>query len=371
MLPERQMLFWAGAAVVLLLVIALLREVMLPFVVGAVIAYFLNPVADRLEAMRIGRTASALIIVAAGAIVVVSLMVFVVPLVVNQLRLLAETLPADLARFRAALETWAAARLGNHFPQFQAGIEKALADLSQSWSGSLASLARTLWSHGLALVNLVSLLLITPVVVFYFLVDWHPMLNRLDSWLPRDHAATIRLLAARINAAVSAFIRGQGTICLILSVFYAAALTAAGLRYGLAIGLATGILTFVPFVGWALGLILAGTMAVLQSWPDATLLLWVAAIFTAGMAVDTAFLSPRIVGGQIGLHPVWLMFALFAFSYLFGFVGTLVAVPVSAAIGVIVRYCVEVYLGSAVYLGQEAPPSRSPAPGGPGHGGAA
>ncbi len=352
--PERQLLFWVAAAILLILCIALLREMMLPFVFGAVIAYFLNPVADRLEAMGLGRTAAAAVIVVFGAVVVASLAVFIVPLVVNQLQLLAETLPSDLARIRAAIE----ARLGNHFPQVQAGIEKALADLSQSWSGSLTSIARTLWSHGLALVNLVSVLLITPVVVFYLLVDWHPMLDRLDSWLPRDHAPTVRRLAGRINDAISAFIRGQGTICLILSALYGAALTAVGLRYGLAIGLATGILTFIPFVGWALGLILAVTMAILQSWPDATLLLWVIGIFSAGMAIDAAFLSPRIVGGKIGLHPVWLMFALFAFSYLFGFVGTLVAVPVSAAIGVLVRHAVEIYLGSAVYLGRDVPPPR-------------
>jgi predicted PurR-regulated permease PerM len=201
------------------------------------------------------------------------------------------------------------------------------------------------------MINFLSLLLITPVVVFYLLVDWHPMLDKLDGWLPRDHVATIRRLADEINAAVSAFIRGQGTICLVLAGLYAAALSWAGVRYGLLIGLVSGLGSFIPFVGWALGLITAGAMAVTQPWPNVTLLLTVAGIYFAGMALDSAVLAPKIVGRKIGLHPVWMIFALFVFSYLFGFVGLLVAVPVAAATGVLVRFALELYLGSSVYTG--------------------
>ena len=212
-------------------------------------------------------------------------------------------------------------------------------------------IAKTLWKQGLAIMNFLSLLLVTPVVVFYMLVDWHPMLEKIDGWLPRDHAATIRRLSAEINEAVSAFIRGQGTICIVLGLFYAVALTFVGIRYGALIGLGTGILAFIPYVGWALGLLAALAMAVIQSAPDMLPVAKVAAIFAAGMALDTAVLSPKIVGEKIGLHPVWLMFALFVFSYLFGFVGVLVAVPVAAAIGVLVRFALEVYLASSVYRG--------------------
>jgi predicted PurR-regulated permease PerM len=182
------------------------------------------------------------------------------------------------------------------------------------------------------------------------------MLDKLDSWLPRDQAPVIRRLATSINEAVAAFIRGQGTICILLAVFYAVSLSLAGIRYGLLIGIATGVLAFIPYVGWSLGLIAACGSALIQSTADLTPLLVVLGIFAVGMALDAAVLSPLIVGGKIGLHPVWLMFALFSFSYLFGFVGLLVAVPVAAAIGVLVRYGLEVYLASTVYRGSEKPP---------------
>ena len=200
-------------------------------------------------------------------------------------------------------------------------------------------------------MNFLALLLITPVVVFYLLVDWHPMLERVDGTLPRDHAPTIRRLGGEINDAVSAFIRGQGAICMMLGIYYAVGLSWAGIDYGLLVGLSTGLLAFIPIVGWLLGLIFASGLAIVQFWPDLTPLAKVVGVLVAGMAFDAAVLSPRFVGHKVGLHPVWLIFALFVFSYLFGFVGTLVAVPLAAAVGVLVRFAVQVYLDSSVYKG--------------------
>lgn len=356
MRAEKQLLFWVAAAIALLLAVAVLREILLPFVVGAVVAYFLNPVADRLEALGLGRTAAAAVIVFMGAILVASFLVLVAPMIAEQVRQLTETLPAEFTRIKLALEQWAADRLGDRFPQFQAGFEKALDDLGRSLSGSAGTIAMSLWSRGLAFVNLISLLLITPVVIFYLLVDWHPILARIDTWLPRDHAGTIRRLANEINEAVSAFIRGQGVICIFLGALYGIGLTLVGLHYGFLIGVVTGILAFIPIVGWVMGLLVAGVLALMQAWPDLSLFLKVVGVFTAGIAIDSAILSPKIVGKKIGLHPVWLMFALFVFSYLFGFVGTLVAVPVAAAIGVLVRFALEIYLGSEVYRGKASDP---------------
>ncbi len=362
---ERQVLFWVLAGIALLGGIALLKDVLLPFVVGMVIAYFLNPVADRLERAGLGRMTSAgLIILTVGVILVASL-VFLVPLLANQVRALAETMPDDLARLKSSVEAWMAQRLGDRFPAFRQGLDQAIVDLQQSWSASTGIIAKALWKQGLAVVNFLSLLLVTPVVVFYLLVDWHPMMEKLDGWLPREHAATIRRLAGEINAAVSAFIRGQGTICIVLGLFYALSLTFAGVRYGALIGLGTGLLAFVPYVGWGLGLITALIVAVIQSSEGMLPVAKVAGIFAAGMALDTAVLSPKIVGEKIGLHPVWLMFALFVFSFLFGFVGVLVAVPVAAAIGVLVRFGLEVYLDSSFYRGPGAPAAANASIAGP------
>jgi predicted PurR-regulated permease PerM len=241
---------------------------------------------------------------------------------------------------------------GPNFPSFIAALDRAAQDLSQNWGAAATTVMASLWSRGLALVNFLSLLLITPVVVFYLLLDWHPMLDRIDQALPRDHAPTIRQLAYEINDAVAAFVRGQGAICLVLGIFYAIGLSLAGINYGLLIGLTTGLLSFVPVVGWMIGAMVTTAVALVQAWPDVVPLLKALAVLVGGIALDAAFLSPRLVGQKIGLHPVWLIFALFVFSYLFGLVGTLVAVPLAAIIAVLVRFAVRLYLASSVYKGQ-------------------
>jgi predicted PurR-regulated permease PerM len=359
---ERQVLFWLSAAVVLVLLIELLGPILLPFVAGIVIAYFLNPAADRLTSWGVPRPVAAVLIVAAFVCAIIAALVFVVPLLATQAQQFAVALPEEIARARALLEGWGRERLGSHYPQFQTGLERVSQAVSENWANVAGTLATSLWSQGLALFNFVSLMLITPLVVFYMLMDWHRMLAKIDSWLPRDHVATLRHLASDINDAVSAFIRGQGTVCFVLAIYYSVALTAAGLRYGLLVGLGTGLMSFVPFVGWTLGLITATTVATVQFWPELAPILIVIGIFAGAQVLDAGFLSPNIVGQKIGLHPVWLIFSLFVFSYLFGFVGVLVAVPIAAAIGVIVRYALRAYLDSDVYRGRPAMPAAVPAP---------
>ena len=357
---ERQVLFWLTAAVVLVLLIGLLEPILLPFVAGIVIAYFLNPAADRLTSWGIPRPIAAVLIVAAFLCAIIAALVFIVPLLATQAQQLAVTAPEEIARARGLLEGWARGRLGTHYLAFETGLAQVSQAISDNWASVAGTLASSLWSQGLALFNFLSLMLITPLVVFYVLMDWHRMLAKIDSWLPRDHAATLRQLASDINDAVSAFIRGQGTVCFVLAIYYSVALTAAGLRYGLLVGLGTGLMSFVPFVGWALGLITAATMATVQFWPEVTPILIVVGIFAGAQVLDAGFLSPNIVGQKIGLHPVWLIFSLFVFSYLFGFVGVLVAVPIAAAIGVIVRYALKAYLQSDVYRGRPAIPAAAP-----------
>ncbi|MGE0853092.1 MAG: AI-2E family transporter [Hyphomicrobiaceae bacterium] len=351
---ERQLWFWAAALIVVVGAIALLRDILLPFVAAIVIAYFLNPAADRLQTFGVKRPWAAVLIVGVAAVILAFALVLLVPVLANQVRQLATALPGETERFKAAAERLGQEWLGPSFPSFQTALDRGLADLTQNWAAMAGSLMASVWSRGLALVNFVSLLLITPIVVFYLLVDWHPMLARLDDALPRDHAPTIRRLAGEINDAVAAFIRGQGTICLMLGLFYAVGLSWAGIEYGLLVGLTTGLLAFIPIVGWMLGLIFASGLAVVQYWPDPSPLLKAVAVLVSGIAIDTAFLSPRFVGQKVGLHPVWMIFALFVFSYLFGLVGTLVAVPLAAATGVLVRFAMQLYRDSAVYKGSGA-----------------
>ncbi len=359
---ERQVLFWLTIALVLVLLVALLRGVILPFVAGMVIAYFLNPAADRLTQWGIPRGIAATFIVAAFGSLIALALILLVPLLLSQAQQFAAALPDEVTRLRGLVESWVRERLGTHYPDFAAGIEKSSQTIAENMTSLAGFIAGSLWSQGRALFDLLSLMLVTPLVVFYMLIDWHPMLAKVDSWLPRAHASTIRRLAAEVNDAVSAFIRGQGTVCFVLAVYYAVALGMTGLRYGLLVGLATGLMSFVPFVGWALGLITATTIAVVQYWPDAMPILIVIAIFAGAQVLDAGFLSPNIVGSKIGLHPVWLIFSLFVFSYLFGFVGVLVAVPIAAAIAVLVRFALKIYLESPLYSGivAVAPPVELP-----------
>ncbi|MGD9670389.1 MAG: AI-2E family transporter [Hyphomicrobiaceae bacterium] len=359
MRAERQVLFWMGAALLLVLMIGLLKEVLLPFVAGMVIAYFLNPLAGVLERMGLSRMWASLLILLVAILAFAAILIFVVPLLASQAQQLALALPGEMERLKGIVDAWAREQLGARYPAFEAALTQALDGLSQNWAGIAGWIASSLWDQSRAVVNFISLILVTPLVVFYMLLDWDPMLAKINGWLPRAHAPAIRQLASDINDAVSAFIRGQGTVCMILGAFYAAGLTAAGLKYGLLVGIATGILTFIPFVGWALGMLTATTLAVIQFWPDAVSVAMVVGVFLAGQAFDAGFLSPNIVGSKIGLHPVWLIFALFVFSYLFGFVGVLVAVPVAAAIGVLVRFSLQIYLASPYYNGEEADPVSS------------
>ena len=194
------------------------------------------------------------------------------------------------------------------------------------------------------------------------LADWDRLVAKVDSWLPRDHAEAISAIFSDIDAAMAGFIRGQGTVCLLLGLFYALALTVAGLKFGLVIGLGAGLLSFIPYVGALVGGVVAIGVGLVQFWPDFASILIIIGIFAVGQFIEGNFLSPKLVGSSIGLHPVWLMFALFAFGYVFGFVGLLLAVPLAAAAGVLVRFALNQYLASKLYRGvpREMPTPTKP-----------
>ncbi len=349
---QRHALFWIAASVVMAIIVRELAPVLLPFVVGLTIAYFLNPLVDRLTSWGVPRALSTVLLMSIAILLLVLALVFLMPVIAEQSQQLIAALPAEAARLKTLIEEIARERLGPRFPDAEAALNRGLASVSESLPGVATSIAQSVWSHGTAAFSFLSLMLVTPLVTFYALLDWPKILAKIDSWLPRDNAGSIRKLASDIDGRVSAFIRGQGIVCLVLAAFYGLALSALGLRYGLLVGLLTGVFSFVPFAGWALGLLTATGLAFVQFWPQMQQILMVAGVFLAGQVLDAAILSPQIVGSKIGLHPVWLIFALLVFSYLFGFLGLLVAVPVAAAIGVLVRFGLETYMHSSVYSGQ-------------------
>jgi len=356
---ERKALAWMSLFALFLAFVWLLGGILLPFVVGLIIAYLLDPVADRLCRAGCSRTIATILITVTLVIVVLFLVLFLVPLVASEVRDMIRAIPEQLEVIRGALEDLARRWAGDRFPAFQDVLKRAVANWSNDWTVYASGVLKSLWSGSLALVNFLSLFLVTPVVTFYLLLDWDRMVSRVDSWLPRDNAPAIRRLVREMNQVVSGFLRGQGTVGLVLGALYAAALTVVGLRYGLIIGLTAGLLSFIPFVGSIVGLLLSLGVAISQFWPNWVPIMTVVAIFLAGQAIEGNILQPKIVGDRIRLHPVWIMFALFAFTYLFGVVGALIAVPIAAVIGVLARFSINEYRKSTLYRPDPEPVGES------------
>ena len=353
-----QTLFWAGATLVLLLFIALLREILLPFVVGAAVAYFLDPLADRLERAGFSRLWATILIVSLFGLLIILGVVFVLPMLLNQLIDLAGKLPGYFLYVRELANDYLKEWFGDQWVKKQFGRDGSVKDIAEEATIWLGKLLPSVLSGGLAIVNFLALVIITPVVTFYLLLDWDRMMGDISSWLPCDHAKTIHQIANDIDEVISGFVRGQVTVLAILGLFYVAGLTLIGLNYGLLIGLGAGIVSFIPFVGAIVGLAVGGSVAVVQFWPEWHLVAAVLSVFLIGQAIEGNILSPMIVGDRVRLHPVWLMFALFVFGYLFGFVGLLLAVPAAAAIGVLVRFGLQVYLKSSLYKGAGKQPRK-------------
>lgn len=355
---QRQVIFWTTALAVVILALWLLGDIMLPFIAGLVLAYFLDPVADALERLGLPRLAATLLILISSIVAFAVLLVLLLPVLGDQIARFATNLPGYMQTLVRLFNELAPQWLKDMLASSGTNLPASLSDLAGKAAGWLAAILTSILSGSLALVNVLSLLIVTPIVAFYMLNDWDHMVAKVDGWLPRDHHNTVRALALQIDEAMAGFIRGQGTVCLSLGIFYAVALSIAGLNFGLLIGLGAGLLSFIPYVGTIIGGVLAIGMALIQFWPDWVQVLIIIAIFAAGQFIEGNFLSPYLVGNRIGLHPVWLMFALFAFGYLFGFVGLLLAVPLAAAVGVLVRFALQQYLKSPLYLGvptQEKP----------------
>lgn len=351
MTVQKQVTFWLLALAIFVLLLWVLSPILLPFLAGMVLAYFLDPVADTLERWGLNRLAATSLILLVSVMLVVLVILMVVPVLAQQALNLMADLPSLIKALVQRINDLAPQSLKDWLKNSGIDLQGSLSNVSGSAAGWLAALFTSIWSGGLALVNVVSLMVVTPVVAFYMLADWDRMVARVDQLLPRDHVEDIRGIARDIDDAMAGFIRGQGTVCLLLGTFYGIALTFAGLKFGLAIGVFAGALTFIPYIGALLGGIAAIGVGLVQFWPDYPHILIIVGIFAVGQFLEGNFLSPKLVGSSVGLHPVWLMFALLAFGYLFGFVGLLLAVPMAAASGVLVRFAIKRYMASKLYGG--------------------
>ncbi|MDH3474033.1 MAG: AI-2E family transporter [Rhodospirillales bacterium] len=359
---KTELRFWLIAFAVFFAAIYLLRGILLPFVAGMAVAYLLDPVCDWLEGKGLSRALATTLLTLVFLLLAVGGVLLLVPLIVGQLTGLIAQVPGYIKSLVAQLQQLLQVIETRFDPELLAQIQGALAGLGKKlveWStAALVGLA----SRGAAFANLLSLVVITPVVTFYLLRDWDRIVERVDSWLPKHMAGEIREQIGNVDRMLAGFVRGQSSVCLILGVFYALALTLAGLDFGLLIGMVAGVLTFIPFVGSAVGLVASVGMALVQ-FDDWLRIGIVAAIFVVGQVLEGNFLTPKLVGDRVGLHPVWVIFALLAGGFLFGFVGVLLAVPVAAVIGVLIRFMLSRYLDSVYYLGtaSSTPPAESAA----------
>lgn len=350
MSQSRHLRFWLIGGALFVAALWVLAGMLLPFVAGLAIAYFLDPPVDRLERAGLPRWAGTVVVLLSFVMVVFSFVLLLLPLLQAQAVLLIDTLPhyAQVVRDRV----WPTIDELMHrlSPEDVGRLRTAAGEYAGEAVGWAGRVLRGILSGGLALVDVLSVLFITPVVAFYLLRDWDVLVARVDGWAPRPHLATIRAQAEEVNRTLAGFVRGQAMVCLVLGLFYAIGLSVAGLNFGLVVGLLSGLLSFIPYVGTLFGFVTSTGLALLQF--DS---LWqvgiVVAIFVVGQMVEGNVLTPKLVGDKVGLHPVWVMFALLAGGSLFGFVGVLLAVPVAAVIGVLTRFALGRYLRSDYYNG--------------------
>ncbi|MEH6646781.1 AI-2E family transporter [Sulfitobacter sp.] len=348
-LPIRdQIKYWGMAAAVFLVILWFMGDVLLPFVLGSAIAYFLDPVADRLERVGLSRAMSTAVITVLAILIFVIMALLVIPTLISQAVNLFDIAPDLTKRFTAVLT--------ERFPSILedgSTLRNSLNSVGTAVQERGGELLNTALSSAAGIINVIMLFVIVPVVAVYMLLDWDRMIAHIDGMLPRDHAQVIRNLARDVDKTLASFIRGMGTVCLILGTYYAIALMLVGLQFGLVVGFIAGLVTFIPYLGALIGGALALGLALFQFWGDWVSIGLVGGVFVIGQVIEGNVLTPKLVGNSVGLHPVWLILALSVFGTLFGFVGMLVAVPVAAAFGVIARFGVEQYQQSLLYRGTE------------------
>lgn len=350
---KQQVTYWGLVSLVFLLALWFLGDIMLPFIVGGAIAYGLDPLADRLEARGLSRVLATTLISLFALLMFLLAVGLVIPLLAEQTLALIRFAPEFFTQLRDALTA--------RFPQLidvdstvGRTVSRAVVSMGEAIQARGGEFAQQIASSVVGVINAVVFVVVVPVVAFYLLLDWDRMVAQVDDLLPRDHAPTVRRLAAEVDRTLASFVRGQLTVCAILGTFYAVGLMIVGLQFGVVVGAVAGLISFIPYVGALIGGALALGLALFQFWNDPVWIAVVAAIFAAGQMLEGNVLTPKLVGGSVGLHPVWLLLALSAFGAVFGFVGMLVAVPVAAMIGVLARFLIHEYKASRLYLGLES-----------------
>ena len=327
-----------------------LRSVLLPFVLGIILGYLFDPLADKFEKFGVSRTMATVLVFLLVILIAVPLVVLLFSMINNQLSIFSQSAPQYISSITQKIES-IFKNLQQHFPTLETENIGALVSQNISQTFKLSGKIITgLLKNGVAVVNIFSLILITPVVAFYMLRDWDVFVQKIKNLLPKKSKKDIQELFSSIDQSISGFLRGQLSVCVILGTFYGLSLNVIGLELGLLVGFISGVISFIPYIGSITGFVLSIILATSQ-YSGYTKLIEVIVIFLIGQFVEGNFLTPKLVGDKIGLHPVWVMFSLLAGGVLLGFLGLMIAVPVAAIIGILLRFGIKKYKKSQLYLG--------------------
>ncbi len=343
-------LFWLIAFILFCFLVYTLKPVLLPFVAGILIGYLFDPLASRFEKLGLNRAASTFLVILSILIILVPAVIMLFSVIDNQVIHLLNSAPDYIASTAKKIDPFLA-DIQEKFPNLN--VEKLKEYLRSNAANGLklvVSLLKNIITGGFAFFSLLSLLLITPIVSFYMLRDWKSFVKKVDNLLPRNNKKDIREIARQIDKTIAGFIRGQLSVCVILGTYYSLGLHFVGLELGLLIGFIAGIISFIPYVGSITGFVISLAMAFAQ-FGDYTHIIYVVLVFATGQFMEGNFLTPKLVGDSIGLHPVWVLFALLSGGVLLGFLGLMIAVPLAGIIGVLARYNIEKYKKSSLYLG--------------------
>jgi predicted PurR-regulated permease PerM len=327
------------------------RAILLPFVAGLGVAYLLDPLADKLEEHKFPRWAAAATILSIFFALVTLLLIGVWPLVKSQIISIAHNFPAYVQSVMPMIDDLLGSLRTNMGIAVDTNAESLIAAVMGEATDQIGLIIRQFVGQGLAFFNVITLLIISPVVAFFLLRDWDLIVAKVDHWIPQEKSAGTRILFTKIDAALAGFVRGQTLVAITMATLYSIGWTMAGLNYGLILGIIAGVLAYVPFVGALFAGFLAILVAIGQFGGDYSSILAVASVYLVVQLLEAVVLTPRFIGTRVGLHPVWVLFAIFAGGELMGLVGILIALPVAAASGVLVRYGIDIYLDSALHKG--------------------
>ena len=334
------------------ILIYLLSPVLTPFLVAAVLAYIGDPLVDRLEAVKVPRTVAVALVFVGLTLSLFLALIILIPMIERQLVLFAQKLPFYLDQIQQNVLPWLSQTLGMDDQSFSTeALKKSVQSYWQSAGGFASNMMASVTRSGLVLAGWLANLVLIPVVAFYLLRDWDHLVARVNELVPRQSQPVVARLAHESDDVLGAFLRGQMLVMIALATIYAVGLSFVGLDLAILIGLLAGVISFVPYLGFIVGIVLAGLAAMMQ-FADAMYVLYIVIVFGIGQAIEGMLLTPLLVGDRIGLHPVAVIFAVLAGGQLFGFVGVLLALPVAAVIAVILRYLHERYKQSELYISQ-------------------